>query len=262
MIRALSVYLSLVCLISPMTLNGVVTVYLMGSGDAATDSEVSTMLGNAGFTVIDGLEFSDMDGSETFEGVDVLYFQNSFNWGQDMLLSVANNIESFVSDGGGLVTAEWVVWSVYASGDSDWSPLESLLPVDYVDYTSPTSVTYTQVSAEAQINQGVNSSFDFTPSDSDGSFTTFTLKSGATNYYNATTVDGTSVGMAGWDYGSNGGRVFSFNVIMGSDELSNNANLRQLMFNSMGWTAQVPEPSVYALVLGSLAILIALRRRR
>lgn len=231
---------------------GASAIYVMGSGDTSTDANVISVLGSFGHTASLGAQFYEMDGTEDFSSYDAIYLQNSYNWDQTMQAATAENIADFVNAGGGLVTAEWTVWSSAAM--SGWDPISAILPVTYSTYTYPTLCTFTEESSDATINYNLSSSFDFVPSDSDGSFTKMDLKSGATQYYSATTdADGdTTVGMAGWDVGTSGGRVFSFSVILGADELIAGTPTAQLLGNSFAWTTDVtptvPEPASVALI--------------
>lgn len=227
------------------------TIYVMGSGDAATDSNVISILNNAGHTATLGSQLSSMDGAEDLSSYDAVYLQNSYNWDQSIMEAAALNLANYVTEqGGGLVTAEWTVWSAYT--ESGWEPIQEILPVEYVDYTYPTACTFTQVTADETINYNLGLSFDFVPSDSDGSFTHMILKPGATEYYSAKTDydEDVTVGMAGWEVGENGGRVFSFSVILGADEMSEGSDPARLLANAFYWTANqsVPEPVTISLI--------------
>jgi len=176
----------------------------------------------------------------------------------------ATNIASFVDAGGGLVTAEWTVWS--ANNETGWDAIEAILPVSYYDYTYPTLCTFTEVTPDPTLNYNLPASFDFVPSDVDGSFTQMYLKDGATEYYSAATdYDAlVSVGMAGWDVGTNGGRVFSLSVVLAADELAAGTPTAQLLANSFAWTTDsapsIPEPATFGLLGFFGGGLLTLRR--
>ena len=241
-------------------------VYITGSSNTSNDQILKSALEAEGFIVEVGFEYWEEE-LETvdFSSFDVIYLQDNYNWGYDFYSNTAQqNIVSFVENGGGLVTAEWVSWESAPSRDR-WKLILPLLPVDYVSWDTPTSVEFTEAEPSQRLNEGVSSPFTFIPTDADGSFTEFIARSGATVFYTAnTSIYGTTDGMVGWSYGNNGGRVFSFCVTNGASELVPNgesgdytlSTLGRLWANSLGWVAREDEP--FIVPVSPLATLLAL----
>ncbi|WP_421947075.1 SdrD B-like domain-containing protein [Phaeodactylibacter xiamenensis] len=234
--------------VAPLSSQGstVTSVYLLSSGDASNDNLMAAQLESTGrLSVAIGEEFWEMDGTEDLSAYDVVFLQANFNWNNPLSADAAANLTAYVENGGGLVTSEWSVWNAaYNTGSGSWDALLPIFPVDLAeingyDYLGETDVTYTSVNSEPLVNDGVSSSFVFTPSDASGTVSLFTAKAGATVFYDmSASYDGydfTAVGMAGWEYQS--GRVFSFNGTNGATEIANDANLRQLLINALSWSS-------------------------
>lgn len=137
--------------------------------------------------------------------------------------------------GRGLVTTEWVVWY-----DGGFTPLASVLPVTTNrSYSYPSSVTYTQVTADPLMNANLPSSFTF--GTSTGGITRFGARQDATVFYAENYFSG--VGVAGREL-NNGARVVSINAVAQDGDALNSPEFRQLLVNAVTWAAAGTGPCV------------------
>gem|GEM_PF-6697045 len=135
--------------------------------------------------------------------------------------------------GRGLVTTEWVVWYA-ASG-----PLGSLLPVTTnYGYSYPSSVAYTQATADPMMNHNLPNSFSFS---GEYGITNLAPKSGATVFYSENVYN--NAGVAGWEL-SNGARTVSISAVAQNGYALNSSEFRQLLVNAVNWAATGTGPCV------------------
>ncbi|MDW8051757.1 MAG: hypothetical protein RMJ83_04655 [Armatimonadota bacterium] len=149
--------------------------------------------------------------------------------------ATATQVANWLSQqsGRGLVTTEWVVWY-----DGGFSSLANVLPVTTNrNYSYPSSVTYTQVTADPLMNANLPASFSF--SSGVGGVTRFAAKQGATVFYAENYFNG--VGVAGWEL-SSGARVVSINAVAQDNDSLNSPEFRQLLVNAVTWAAAGREP--------------------
>ena len=231
-------------------------VYLTSSGVAANDAAIRSLLEDGtGLCVTIGVEYADLDATVDLTAYDSVYLQANYNYGSAIPDAGATAILDHVAAGGGLVTAEWSLWQV-GTGYAGWTALEPILPVTYLSWYSPRRVRFSRLDRPADpiLDREVSADFVFEPSDAAGTFSRLGLKPGATAFYVATGTTSTTaapppagpldppaitVGMAGWEVGSNGGRVFSFATTNGAPEIGEDANLRRLILNALGWVGGV-----------------------
>ena len=224
--RTLSFALSL-CLCS---VAGAADVYLMSSGDFATDNAAASALSSRGHTVIIGVDCTAFDGSVSLDGYQTVYLQNNYNWtGGPMPDAGQLQLINWVNAGGRLVTSEWVTYYSYTGGR--FAGLASILPgTQSFLYATNLSVTLTQMTADGAINAGLPASFTTPLTSYAGTEVYTTAKPGATTYYDTSNSDG-SAGLVGWGVGA--GWVYSFTSTCGPDQVGD-ANFGRLFANVMG----------------------------
>ena len=231
------------------------TVLLLSTGNSTLNNQTKTVLENADYSVTIGNPYTTFTGAE-LSGVDVVLLFPNNNWSSgDMTLTAQAALKSFVQAGGGLITSEWTNWKV---GSGRFSTLKSILPVvSTTQYTGGSTITYTQVTSDRELNAGLPSSFAFNGDNFAGVESLFAAKTGATVYYSSSGGSG-GAGVVGWDVGS--GRVIQLSTVAGSTQLAH-SQYSLLLQNSVKWTA-VPEPATYLLMLGGLGLILLLARRR
>ena len=240
-------------------------VYVMHSGNDINMSLISNALTDAGHSVTPGLSWYEQDGSQSLSDYDAVVFLNSYTWrNASMPIAGQQEILNYVSGGGGMVTGEWFVWNL-GSRDafSTLATLSPVIPASYDDYNSGETTTYTQVTPDLIINNGLPASLSFTLADIEGGAeTVFRPKSEATVFYSSSNGGGVadSGGLVGWDYGL--GRVISFSTVIGDSEMIDE-NYRKLFVNSVEWSV-APEPvSSTLFLLGSAVLgLFGYKRKR
>lgn len=230
------------------------TVLLLSTGNSTLDTSTATVLQNAGFTVNVGSPYHSVAATE-FAGIDVVLLFPNANWSAgDMPSTAQTALVDFLQYGGGLITTEWTNWKV---GAGSFQILEAALPVvSTTQYTGGTTITYTQVEADAVLNANLPGSFAFTADNFAGVESYFTAKNGATVLYSSS-GGANGAGIVGWEYGS--GRVLQISTTVGSNQLAD-PHFSLLLQNSVQWAA-VPEPSTWLLLLTGLAAVWCMRDR-
>jgi len=173
-----------------------------------------------------GVDFTGFDGVQSLAGVDAVFMQANYNYANpDMPIAGQNQLVSFVSQGGGLVTSEWVLWDIAALGK--FQTLYPILPsVATAIYNQDAIHSLARVTADPIINSGLPNSFDL-PGDNIGGSEAYVaaVKQGATVFCN-TTANDPLVGLSGWDVES--GRVAQFSQTVGIECLGNPFGLKLL----------------------------------
>ncbi len=231
-----------------------VVVLILSSGNGSLDTAAQNVFTSAGHTAVIGPQYTAFTGSG-LSGVGAVLFLANANWSAgDMPLAGQTALVNFVSNGGGLITGEWVNWKV---GVGSLTTLAPILPVAVSSqWTTGGNITYTQVTPDAVLSAGLPSAFTFVGDSFDGVESLFAAKSGATVYYSSSGGAGGG-GVVGWSHGS--GRVLQVSTTIGAGQLGT-AAYAQLLGNAASFVA-VPEPATWAL-LGAGLLLVALRRRR
>ena len=209
-------------------------VYVLSSGYAVQDAAVVTSLNAAGHNATIGQQFPDFDGTASLAGFQAVLLQTNYNWASpDMPAAGQNLLVNYVTQGGGLVTTEWLLWDLAAAGK--FSILDIVLPsVATTSYNGDASHHLVQVTPNATINSGMPTEFDIPGDNVAGSETNIpSVKAGATVFY-ATTNQGNFVGLSGWDYGQ--GRVAMFSQTVGEFHLADAFGFR-LMGNVIEWVS-------------------------
>jgi len=239
-------------------------VLILGNGSDANTQAAQTLLDANGQTATIGPAISNFTaaggagGSLAGYNAVVLLDGDGTSDGYVMPSTGQSALLSFISGGGGLVTAEWSNWGYAALGYN--STLEAALPVvPSSDYDFVTGLTYTQSTPDSILDKNLPSSFAFTADNSGGTENQFAPKPGAFLYFTSSGGDSPD-GLIGWGYGS--GRVISFSTLAGPDELSD-PNYSVLFANAVNWSQEgvLPEPVGIVFVL-SLAMTLKRRARR
>jgi len=208
------------------------SVYVLSSGDIATDLKVNGLLTLKGHTVTLGPEWFVWDGTQAdLSGYDALVFLNNHNWQNagDMPVAGQDAIVAYVGNGGGLVTGEWVDYQVNIGKLQNLKPV---LPTTYANYNYYSSSRYVQVKANKTLNRKVPTAFRFPTNSLGGSEVYLVKKAGAISYYKSSNTK--KVGVAGWRYGA--GRVISFSTLLSEVELKNKY-YKTLFANAVRWSA-------------------------
>jgi hypothetical protein len=208
---------------------GAANIYLLSSGDPATDSAAVTALTSRGHTVTVGLEYTAFDGSVSLAGFQTVYLQCNANWTSGLMPTAGQQqLVDWVNLGGRLVTSEWVIY--YTNVGGKFETLAPIIPADQTfTYGSLTSAEYAQVTPDPAISAGLPASFIFPLTSYTGTETVTNAKSGATTYYS--TSNSLTAGLAGWTVGM--GSVYSFTSTCGPDQVAD-TNFGRLFANAMG----------------------------
>ncbi len=209
-------------------------VYVFSSGNPTHDDVVRASLAGAGHTSVIGVEFWEFDGTVPLTGYDAVFFQANYNWFSGSMPEAGEaQLVRYVSDGGGLVTSEWVLW---LSAAGSLPTLRDVFPsIETTSYNNDTTHTFQQIDADPTVNSGMPASFVLDGDFAGGGETNIPgVKAGAKQFY-TTTRNGPFVGLSGWDYGS--GRVAQFSQTVGERFMTNPLGFR-LLGNVMEWVSR------------------------
>jgi hypothetical protein len=214
-------------------------IYMLSSGDQATDDAAVATLHTHGHAVTVGVQYNAFDGSVNLAPYQTVYLQASANWSASGAMPSAGQQQliSFVNAGGRLVTSEWVVYYTYAGGK--FAELASVIPAEQsFTYTTAASTTYESVTPSPAINAGLPASFSVPLYSYTGTETLAYAKPGATVYYSTATSAGGvpahgAAGLSGWSIGP--GSVYSFTSTCGPSQVGD-ALFGRLFANVMGAT--------------------------
>jgi len=219
---------ALICLVAFTAPAGAVEIYLFDGGDSTQNVAIETLLEGAGHTVSLGVTYHAFDGSEDMSAYDVAILLCSANWNSgDMPESGQEALVNFVMAGGGLVSAEWVLWN-WDRGY--FQVLYQVLPGSSdggFNYVTP--ITYTAVRPDSILNRGVNSPFVFSVTSYSGREENVWAKQRASTYYDS---DNLTSGLVGWKAGA--GWALHFSTPLGPSEMSN-PDFSQLFVNAVEW---------------------------
>lgn len=249
-VKAIAVLTGLLVLAAPAL---AANVYVMSSGDAATDAAAMADMARFAHNATLGVNYTQFDGTQNLTGYDCVYLQANYNWGWgDMPLPGQEALASYVNGGGGLVTCEWVMWKTSAGNFQTLGSVYAAVP-------SSAWATYPQydfavVTPDPIMNAGLPASFTV-PSDSyAGTETILTqVQSGATVFYSSN-YGQNKHGLMGWDFGA--GRCANFNATNGPNFLGD-PNGGRLMSNAIEWVShgaggQAFFPTNYTLRFGQV----------
>lgn len=226
-------------------------VYVLRGGDAASDNAVVQALRARGLDVVSGVETPAFDGTQVrlrdFDVLVVLYTQN---WQTPPLEAGLQAIESFVEQGGGLVTGEWFGWR---------GRLAALMPAINCGWNSAARTDYTLVAPQPAVNQNLRRSFAVNLASFSGSESCLQPRPEASELYRSSNGggrDGGGAGLVAWNYGR--GRVAQFSTLLSATELAN-AEYRSLFQNVVSWlavTRDTTPPEIRELTAGDAGLLL------
>ena len=221
-------------------------VYLMPTGNAPADGAALRALMDGGHTVFFGVQAFQWDGTQAdlnndFDAVVIL---NSFNWASlSMPRAGILALDKFVFNGGGLVTGEVFNWNV--SMGNRHVELGAVMPVSVITWSVASSTTYSQVTPDPILNDGLPASFTFNlqliGNIRESSFNT--RGPDAIVFYGSSTGGGRpgSPGIVGWNVFN--GRVLSFSTNITDVELGS-GDYKRLFVNAVNWVARQADIAV------------------
>lgn len=215
------------------------SVYVISAGDFQSNQAIIDALVARWHDPVLGVGPSEWDGSQAdLSNYDVVVLSVGTEWEQDMPIDGQVALISFVTNGGGLVTGEWLVWSI-KSGSFQY--LKQMVPAASIKgkFVSATSTIYiaNKKKPDSILNNGLPCYFRFPTANIDGSESLFKKKRGATEYYRSSAAKWLN-GVVGW---VKGGRVISFSTIFSFIELSDK-NYEPLFVNAVEWAgASTPQ---------------------
>jgi hypothetical protein len=209
-----------------------------------------------------GPQFFQLDGTTNLSGYQAVFLVPNFNLAHPMLASGEQNLVNYVNGGGGLVTAEWAIFDAAISIGYISPILGSILPATSASvFDLSSTVGYSVSTGNATLDARLPSSFQTTVADSisGGTESKQTAEAGATTFFSSTYGDGAD----GWNVGS--GRVLSFSIVYGPNELSD-PHFATLLGNGIAWASgvsSVREPSsvILAGTAGLIGVAAWVRRR-
>lgn len=194
-------------------------------GDGRSETHVSATLSAAGFEVRDGGLFHEYTGAGLDEA-DAVVLLAGYDDNHDMQDAGETALVAFVSAGGGLVTTEWLGYSIDRSDDHQI--LDPILPVGYGG-TYGTGAETLSVLVDHPVTENLPASFS---TESANQYSVVAPRSGATQL-----VRGSRSGAAVVTW-TKGGRVVSLNM---AGEYGGtgvwNADLERLVVDATGFAA-------------------------
>lgn len=210
------------------------SIYVFATGNAPIDQQVVTALTAEGHDVTLGQGVSGFNNLNVISSFDCVYLQANYNYGFLWNNTQQQAMIDYIRAGGGLVTAEWVLWMAGTS-TSYFNLLRSEFPsVEASPWDSRGAVTYTVQTSDPIMSAGVPSPFTTNTTSIAGVYTIVSsIKAGATSFYK----EGSTHLVTGWTRGN--GRVVNFNTVNGENQLTN-LNFRKLLGNSFRWVSSNP----------------------
>ncbi len=208
------------------------SVYVFSCGNVDNDNETVAAFQASGHDVILGQGVNTFLNLNVISAFDVVYLPANHNWGFYWDLAQETAMVNYVNSGGGLITAEWILWM---TAFSSFSTLRSVFPaVETTSYDGRGIASYTRDQSDPIINAGLPNNFSmFTTSIAGVHTNIVAVKAGAKSFYR----DGTDIMVSGWDYGN--GRVVNYSTVNGANQLQD-ANFRTLLGNTVTWVSSNP----------------------
>jgi len=157
-------------------------------------SILQNVLNEIADTTISSQTWFNFDGSELPGDYDLIIPGGAYNWWQGVSMPVNGQqaIVNFVSNGGALLTQEWIYWRIAVSPNS-FTFLEPILPADSVaPWTTISSLSWLEVNYNSIISNNIPSEYSWNAADVDGTITFIdSVKDNATIFYDfvSTTLD-------------------------------------------------------------------------
>lgn len=162
------------------------SILLMSSGDSVQDNSLKNILTSLTNKTINITTLNTFNNSNNIlSTTDVVVLQNNYNWNTQTLSDAGQNaLKSFVTQGGGLLTAEWVIWNMAVGRLKILSDVVPVIPTSA--YTTKSPIRYIQNINDTTLNSGVSSDFTFYSTNIAGTETSITrAKTGATIFYHS-----------------------------------------------------------------------------
>lgn len=208
------------------------SIYVFSCTNAAQDQFIYDALTAVGHNVVIGQDVTTFTNLSVVSQYEAVYVQANFNWGFNWNTAQQQTMVDYVNSGGGLITAEWVLW-MHASGY--FQTLGAILPSTQTNaWDGAPSITYTRNTANTIMDAGLPASFSMSTTNIGGVRTYVpSAKAGATKFYG----DGTYAAVTGWNVGN--GRVVNFHSVNGQNQLAD-TNFRKLLGNAFTWVTSNP----------------------
>jgi len=167
--------------------------------DDSTHVAMTVMLKDAGYEVTDLGLYADYTGTD-FSAFDLVFMLTGYEYGADLPDSVQQGLIDFMSDGGTLVTTEWLGYS------ENNDLLTQMLPLayddDYCDDGAGNCVDTITVDVDHALTQGLEATF-MTPPDYTYSFMILNASATSTNVMTLMTgaMGGAALGIGDWGSG-------------------------------------------------------------
>jgi len=216
----------------------------MQTGTSSTDVAVINALVAGGHTVVLGVQAPQWDGTQAdLNNFDAVVILNSFNWASvSMPRAGALALSKYVFNGGGLVTGEVFNWNV--SAGNRHLEAGALMPVTAPTGNAAVSTTYSQVTSDPILNDGLPESFTFNLQLIGGlRESRFTTRGDAIVFYSSSNGGGqpNSPGVVGWNILN--GKVLSFSTNITDTELAFD-NYQRLFVNAVNWVTRQADIAV------------------
>ena len=160
------------------------SILILSSNNAAQDIKMSTTLTSLTNKTINIVSLSTFNNSDNIlSSTDVVVLQNNYNWNTSTISNVGQNaLKSFVCSGGGLLTAEWVIWNMAVGKLKILADIVPVVPTS--SYTTKSPIRYIRNINDSILNAGVSNDFTFNSTNIAGTETAIvSVKSGATIFY-------------------------------------------------------------------------------
>ncbi len=132
--------------------------------------------------------FYNYDGSNLVD-TDLFILTANYNWNasgssNDLSNSVQQNLIDFVSNGGGLLTSEWIMW--HSAQRNKLNNLKTVFPINpTAPWVGRTILFFSKVTEDKVVSAGLPNTWSWSPANVDGVETYFTeIKPNAIIFYN------------------------------------------------------------------------------
>ncbi|MFN3690814.1 MAG: hypothetical protein ACK4UU_07820, partial [Fimbriimonadales bacterium] len=208
---------------------GAQRVGLLGCGEVSRDSAYQNAFISQGLTLAWTIPYYEFSAASLLQQCDVVVLAPVQNY-YDMPVAGQWALESWVQEGGGLVTVEWTLWSRAYGGL--FVGLRDLLPANATRFHAQRAVQYTLRVEDPVLSAGLGASLALGVLHE----TRIHARADATVFY-VSDYASDSAGVVGWQVAS--GRVISLSIAPGAAsgaELSN-ADVARLLANAVRWAA-------------------------